>query len=400
MALLTGGASGMFTALILGFIGSLSIRLWGDLAEQGLNYNITLPWSLGVCGGMGFILMLLHRDDPRNLLPELGETLTDLRQPDRAPQRHEFRSILGASLAQIGGGCVGPEALLTRLTTVASERIWAGRDKDLQQAAAAGSLAIFGAPLLGGAVVNQHRFNLETRWIPGVLGGLAGFALFHGIEEITGGALKHLPYLWPTSLRDDAGTLGAGLIAGIAGSGLGWLLRSWREWLTQRQLLQNCRWWPVFTGLLLGGLMHWLPLVPFAGEHQIRPLLEGANQSSAGILILSGLTKLLMLGLCLETGWRGGIFFPGFVICCAFGSGFYQLLPAIGTHASWCGGLTSGFFVLMLQKPLVVLVLSLSLLQGHGSTGVLVGVLIGHLVNQWLGSGDAPQPLPETPDSP
>ncbi|WP_392346377.1 chloride channel protein [Parasynechococcus sp.] len=67
--------------------------------------------------------------------------------------------------------------------------------------------------------------------------------------------------------------------------------------------------------------MHWLPLVPFAGEDQLRPLLEGQNSSEAWVLLLSAIVKLLMLGFCLETGWRGGVFFPLFLVACALGMG-------------------------------------------------------------------------------
>ena len=76
--------------------------------------------------------------------------------------------------------------------------------------------------------------------------------------------------------------------------------------------------------------MHWLPLVPFAGEEQLRPLLEGQNSSEAWVLLLSSIVKLLMLGLCLETGWRGGVFFPLFLVACALGMGLHLLLPDLG----------------------------------------------------------------------
>ena len=75
----------------------------------------------------------------------------------------------------------------------------------------------------------------------------------------------------------------------------------------------------VLTGLLLGVLLHWFPMVGFAGEHQVIPLLDGANRDSFALLLSIGVLKLLMMGLCLETGWRGGNFYPGFVVACAFG---------------------------------------------------------------------------------
>ena len=344
-----------------------------------------------------YALSLLHRPGPATLLPELKETLNDLRHPERAPKRDEGRALLGAALAQIGGGCVGPEALMTRLATLFSQRIWRGRDQKLQAATVAGSLGMFGAPLLGGAVVGDaphqnRRQDFLDRWLPGTLGGLAGFAAFNGIGAASGGSLQRLPYIWPSTLGEDLGTLGAGVIGGGIGCGLGWLLLRWRGWLERRQLLAQWPWWPVLTGLLLGACMHWLPLVPFDGEEQMRPLLEGQNSSQAWVLLLSAMVKLLLLGLCLETGWRGGVFFPLFLIACALGMGLHLLLPDLGSLGSWCGALTGALYRCVLPTPLAVLVLGIALLQGHGAAGLLVGLTMAHLIRSHVAPGDGPPP--------
>ena len=97
--------------------------------------------------------------------------------------------------------------------------------------------------------------------------------------------------------------------------------------------------------------MHWLPLVPFAGEEQLQPLLEGQNSSEAWVLLLSSIVKLLMLGLCLETGWRGGVFFPLFLVACALGMGMHLLLPDLGSLGSWCGALTGALYRFVLLAP-------------------------------------------------
>ena len=336
MALLTGAVSGAGVAVVIGWIDGLSQLLWGDPVLEGLDRGLPLGWALLICGGSGLILSLLHRPGPNTLLPELRDTLSDLRDPDQAPKRDEARGLLGAALAQIGGGCIGPEALMSRMAALISQRIWRGRDQKLQEATVAGSLALFGAPLLGGAVVGEashpksRRQTFLDRWLPGSLGGVAGFTTFHGIGAASGGSLQRLPYIWPSNLGEDLGTLSAGLLGGVVGCGLGWLLLRWQGWLEQRKLLARWPWWPLLTGLLLGACMHWLPLVPFAGEDQLRPLLEGLNSTEAWVLLLSAIVKLLMLGLCLETGWRGGVFFPLFLVACALGMGLHLLLPDLG----------------------------------------------------------------------
>mgnify|MGYP005832698485 CR=1 FL=1 len=163
MALLTGALSGAAVALTMGVIAWLTGMLWGDPVEEGLERQIPLLWSMGVCGGVGVALALLHRRGPATLLPELPETIQELRHPETAPRRMDRRAILGASLSLVGGGCVGPEALMTRLATLISQRIWKGRDQELQQAAVAGSLGLFGVPLLGGAVVHDGTPKSSSR---------------------------------------------------------------------------------------------------------------------------------------------------------------------------------------------------------------------------------------------
>ncbi|MEB3246834.1 MAG: chloride channel protein [Synechococcus sp.] len=401
LALLTGAISGAGVALMMGLIGLVGRQLWGDPAEQGLEHQMPLLWSITVCGGIGLVLSQLHRGGDHTLLPELSDTIADLRDPDHAPRRDNPRAILGAALALIGGGSIGPEALMTRVATVISQRIWRHRDQDLKLAATAGSLGLFGFPLLGGAVVQHDKQrDLVSRWVPGALGGLAGFAMFNGIDVATGGSLQRMRYSWPSTLGEDLGTLSSGVLAGLVGWGLGWMLLRWRSWLEQRRLLARWRWWPVLTGLLLGITMHWLPLVPFAGEEQLRPLLEGVNRSSAPVLLASALIKLVMLGLCLETGWRGGIFVPVFLIACAAGTGLHELSPNLGSLGSWCGGVTGAFYLTVLRSPLVALVLGVGLLQGHGATAVVLGVAVAWLITHQSRPGDAPPLAPETPDSP
>ena len=399
MALLAGAASGAGVALIIGMIDLATQQLWGGPVEQALGQAPPLAWSVLVCGGFGLLLSFIHRGGSSTLLPELPETMEDLRHPDRAPKRDERRAILGAALAQIGGGSIGPEALMTRLATLISRRMWKGNDQALQSASVAGSLGFLGAPLLGGMVVGERKQDVLRRWIPGILGGLSGFVAFHGINEASGGSLKNLPYVWPSNIGESFDTLVAALLAGAVGCGLGLIFQRWRHWLEQRRLMARWCWWPVVTGVLLGALMHWLPLVPFGGEEQMRPLLENQQSHPSALLFLSAFGKLLMLGLCLETGWRGGIFFPVFLIACATGTGFHQMFPDLGSLGSWCGGLTGAFYRILLPSPLVVVVLGLALLQGHGASGLLVGVAMAHLIKQGTSLGDVPPPPPRTPDS-
>ena len=99
LALLTGAISGAGVALFMALIGLITRQLWGDPVVEGLDRQIPLVWSIAICGGIGLVLSQLHRAGDHTLLPELPETIADLRDPDHAPPRDNDRAILGAALA-------------------------------------------------------------------------------------------------------------------------------------------------------------------------------------------------------------------------------------------------------------------------------------------------------------
>jgi len=111
-----------------------------------------------------------------------------------------------------------------------------------------------------------------------------------------------------------------------------------------------------------------------SGELQLQPLLLGRWGLAPGLLLLSGVLKLLLTGLCLETGWRGGLIFPVLTGSAAIGMGLHQLLPALGQAGIWLGSVAGGCLGALLPSPLLALVLGLVLLNGHGAEALLIGL--------------------------
>ena len=89
-----------------------------------------------------------------------------------------------------------------------------------------------------------------------------------------------------------------------------------------------------------------------------------------------------MVGLCLDTGWRGGQFFPVILSRSALGLGLHQWLPWIGTIDSWSAGVVGGCLAVLLNSPLLGLILGLSLLQGHGAGALVIGLLVGLILQR------------------
>ena len=380
-SVLAGAAGGSLAALVVGSTLQIQGWIWGATVQRGLPSERSLFWCLLWCGAIGVALSLLQRRHAGSSLPELQDTLAELRTAEGLNTQHGLRQVIGGMLALAGGGTLGPEALMTRLVAVASHAIWKGADRDLLAAAMAGSLGFFRSPLLGGAALAGRQWQLIWRWLPGTIGGIAGFMAFHGLSDL-GGGLRGVSYAWPADPTQRLGDLLAALIAGIAGWLAGQLIRRWRQWLQTLQLLESFWWIPIGTGLLIGLCLWGLPLAGFSGESQLKPLVLNEWRLDTAILMLSAVAKLLMVGLCLETGWRGGQFFPVVLASSALGIGLHQWLPWIGTIDSWSAGVVGGCLAVLLNSPLLGLILGLTLLQGHGAGALVIGLLVGLILQR------------------
>ena len=380
-SILAGAAGGSLAALVVGSTLQIQGWIWGATVQRGLPSERSLFWCLLWCGAIGVALSLLQRRHAGSSLPELQDTLAELRTAEGLNTQHGLRQVIGGMLALAGGGTLGPEALMTRLVAVASHAIWKGADRDLLAAAMAGSLGLFRSPLLGGAALAGRQWQLIWRWLPGTIGGIAGFVAFHGLSDL-GGGLRGVSYAWPADPTQRLGALLAALIAGIAGWLAGQLIRRWRQWLQTLQLLERFWWIPIGTGLLIGLCLWGLPLAGFSGESQLKPLVLNEWRLDTAILMLSAVAKLLMVGLCLETGWRGGQFFPVVLASSALGIGLHQWLPWIGTIDSWSAGVVGGCLAVLLNSPLLGLILGLTLLQGHGAGALVIGLLVGLILQR------------------
>jgi len=380
-SILAGAAGGSLAALVVGSTLQIQGWIWGATVQRGLPSERSLFWCLLWCGAIGVALSLLQRRHAGSSLPELQDTLAELRAAEGLNTQHGLRQVIGGMLALAGGGTLGPEALMTRLVAVVSHAIWKGADRDLLAAAMAGSLGLFRSPLLGGAALAGRQWQLIWRWLPGTIGGIAGFVAFHGLSDL-GGGLRGVSYAWPADPTQRLGDLLAALIAGIAGWLAGQLIRRWRQWLQTLQLLESFWWIPIGTGLLIGLCLWGLPLAGFSGESQLKPLVLNEWRLDTAILMLSAVAKLLMVGLCLETGWRGGQFFPVVLASSALGIGLHQWLPWIGTIDSWSAGVVGGCLAVLLNSPLLGLILGLTLLQGHGAGALVIGLLVGLILQR------------------
>ena len=81
-------------------------------------------------------------------------------------------------------------------------------------------------------------------------------------------------------------------------------------------------------GFLLGAVGTLLPLTMFSGEHQINEVMEDPESVGAILLLVIGVVKLLLTNLCIDTGLKGGHFFPVIFSGVSIGCGMSLLLGA------------------------------------------------------------------------
>jgi H+/Cl- antiporter ClcA len=378
-SLLAGALGGALAALLLRGVEFLQTGIWGVAVSQGQATQRPLAWCLAIPAVIGLVLGLLRTQQPPARLPELSQTLRDLNRPAPEDLRRAPLPLLAGLLALLGGASLGPEALASHLAVTVGRLIWRGQDRQVIEASLAGSLALFHTPLAGPSALVGRQGQLLWRWLPGVLAGLIGFVCFQGLKATGGGPVTMAD---APALQGDhvIATLLSALIGGVVGCGCALALLWWRRGLQVLVARFPCRWTPLLTGLVLGLALKFLPLAPFSGELQLRPLVQGDLALSPALAIVSGVAKFLLAGLCLETGWRGGLIFPVILGSSAIGLGLHGLTPQLDVGlAGWCGSVAGGSLGLLLPSPLVALVLGLTLLQGHGAPFLLVGIAISRL---------------------
>ena len=108
-------------------------------------------------------------------------------------------------------------------------------------------------------------------------------------------------------------------------------------------------------GLLLGIAGTFLPLCMFSGEHQISEVMESARQIGALTLLTIAAVKLLLTNICIDSGLKGGHFFP--VIFCGICIGCAMSLLLGADPVFSAAVVTTALVGHTLKKPLATVLL-------------------------------------------
>ena len=364
--LLIGFITGLLAALLMAAISILTSIGWGDQFLKGFPSQAPFVLQLLIPISCGLAIGLLRRAGAEPL-PELLETFAQL-DPKQDPKlqlqiQPKLSHILLGLLALLGGGSIGPEALLSR--SITEWQLWLQRLKT--------RFAI------GGRLARGY-----WSWLPGLIGGFAGFALLKGFDRFGSGE-QGVIFLWPNNFSQGAWNLAWALLLGAGGGCLGLLFLLLRRQLVKQ--IKRCQASPlplaIFTGVVLALVNIWQPLALFSGEQQLSPLLQGELVNRADQLLLMGFLKIALCALCLSTGWMGGIFFPLIIGAAAIGQGLHQAAGIIPGEVA-ISALVAGIQAMVLAQPWVAFVITVVVLKGHALPAAAIGSLMGWRLSRYV----------------
>ena len=361
----------LYTMILGAIVGAI---IWGFL--RVMNLGIEFLWeyvpsqvdfpfyTLCVCTVGGFLIGL-YKHKFGDYPEELNMVMGKVKKTGRYPYHNVF-SILGAALFPLLiGASIGPEAGLTGV--IAGLCSWVGDKlkrfrKEVQELTAIGLSAtlgtIFRSPMFGfiEPLESEEDTTLPKAskivlYITAILSSFGIFILLTklfggsgGMEGIDAESKQWSDYLYAVPL----------VLIGIAAGYLYFFFKKITETVSHKfRKYTVVR--ATVGGILLGIAGTFLPLTMFSGEHQIGEVMSEMGKIGAVMLLVIAVVKLLLTNICIDSGLKGGHFFP--VIFCGVTIGCAMSL-LFGVNAAFCTAVvTSALVGHTLKKPLATVML-------------------------------------------
>ena len=357
--------------LIIGVIAGLIIWCF----VRGMNIGIHFLWdylpslinfkyyTIFACL-MGGLLVGLWKNKYGDIPEELNQVVNTVKKEHRYSYSNIFPSIVSSILPLIFGASVGPEAGLTGI--IAGLYTWIG-DKlnifndELEELAHIGIAAtlgtIFVSPIFGFVEPIENEDSKLPKTSKNILyfvAILSSFGIFIFLNHLTHNhAVLHTIGTATLSNLNYPGIIIL-IILGMLLSYVYFVSHKLSK-LIFKNLGDNFILKGVIGGLILGIFGTLLPLTMFSGEKQIYLLLGTGAQIGLIVLILTSIIKIILTNVCIETGLKGGNFFPLIFSGTSMGYALSIILnidPIISMAV-----FTTSFTASILKKPIAVVLL-------------------------------------------
>lgn len=307
--------------------------------------------------------------------------------------------IIAASfLSLFFGGTVGPEAglvgLLLALCSWAMDQFGMARNKmeneisnnpDIPRAAVFRDMV---SDMLLPA--DEIIYDKRVKWTrgeqisAGVAAGLSGLIVYILLNLVLGSCIV-IPHLEDGEVSGIDKLMLIILIA--AGIFAGYLYHLFRKLTAaffsrlaaRRMQILNA----VLGGIILGLIGTALPMTMFSGGNDIQVIQYEYLQYTPVLLIVIGTVKLFLTNVCIESGWRGGHFFPVIFSGISIGYGMSLLLGS--NQVLSVSVLTCALLASILQQPVGAIVLGVIFFPLQDLGWMIIASAVG---------GCIPLPLP------
>ncbi|MDD6989776.1 chloride channel protein [Ruminococcus sp.] len=350
-------------AIVWAFIRimNLGIEFIWDYIPSNLNFPF---YTLCVCV-IGGLLIGVWKKKFGDYPEELSTVMGKVKNTGRYQYNNVFSTVGSALFPLLIGASVGPEAGLTGI--IAGLCTWVG-DKlklyfkeveELTQIGLSATLGtIFHSPMFGfiepiesdkevvlprtSKIVLYFAAILSSFGVFFLLGNLFGGRT--GLENLETNKIECLQYLYAIPLA----------AVGIAAGYLYFIFKK-LTFTLENKLKKYTVLRATAGGLLLGISGTFLPLTMFSGEHQISEVMNNTETIGAIMLIVIAVVKLLLTNICIDSGLKGGHFFP--VIFCGICIGCAMSL-ILGIDTVFCASVvTTSLVGHTLKKPLATVLL-------------------------------------------